>query len=300
MKKIILFLTILASITTACKEEAFEGKYGPAETGDEILFSAGHANFGMNGENSRTIYGDRKGNEYPIYWVNNDEIGIFCPQAGNHVNTPNKEFHYKVVTEEDKSTTGTLAKINDGDNGLQWGDGDEHHFYAIYPASASQGGVSATEVKCQIPVRQDPISIKFDGTDTYTAYPNMNYAYMYAHSKASRLTEGDQPITLAFKPLVTVLEITVNGPKAGTVAGDSYQVSQVSIRSNEDIAGDFLLTIDENFGSSDGKCTPVNNGTVSNLVTIPTYMDGKPVTLKTGQKLVVKAFMLPYANPGST
>ena len=297
MKKIILFLTILASITTACKEEAFEGKYGPAETGDEILFSAGHANFGMNGENSRTIYGDREGNEYPIYWVNNDEIGIFCPQAGNHVNTPNKEFHYKVVTEEDKSTTGTLAKINDGDNGLQWGDGDEHHFYAIYPASASQGGVSATEVKCQIPVRQDPISIKFDGTDTYTAYPNMNYAYMYAHSKASRLKEGDQPITLAFKPLVTVLEITVNGPKAGTVAGDSYQVSQVSIRSNEDIAGEFLLTIDEDFGSNDGKCTPVNNGTVSNLVTIPTYMDGKPVTLKTGQKLVVKAFMLPYANP---
>lgn len=177
MKKIILFLTVLASITTACKEEAFEGKYGPAETGDEILFSAGHANFGMNGENSRTIYGDRNGNEYPIYWVNNDEIGIFCPQAGNHVNTPNKEFHYKVVTEGDKSTTGTLAKINDGDNGLQWGDGDEHHFYAIYPASASQGGVSATEVKCQIPVRQDPISIKFDGTDTYTAYPNMNYAY---------------------------------------------------------------------------------------------------------------------------
>lgn len=297
MKKIILFLTVLASITTACKEEAFEGKYGPAETGDEILFSADHANFGMNGENSRTIYGDRKGNEYPIYWVNNDEIGIFCPQAGNHVNTPNKEFHYKVVTEGDKSTTGTLAKINDGDNGLQWGDGDEHHFYAIYPASASQGGVSATEVKCQIPVRQDPISIKFDGTDTYTAYPNMNYAYMYAHSKASRLTEGDQPITLAFKPLVTVLEITVNGPKAGTVAGDSYQVSQVSIRSNEDIAGEFLLTIDENFGSNDGKCTPVNNGTVSNLVTIPTYMDGKPVTLKTGQKLVVKAFMLPYTNP---
>lgn len=297
MKKIILFLTVLASITTACKEEAFEGKYGPAETGDEILFSAGHANFGMNGENSRTIYGDRNGNEYPIYWVNNDEIGIFCPQAGNHVNTPNKEFHYKVVTEGDKSTTGTLAKINDGDNGLQWGDGDEHHFYAIYPASASQGGVSATEVKCQIPVRQAPISIKFDGTDTYTAYPNMNYAYMYAHSKASRLTEGDQPITLAFKPLVTVLEITVNGPKAGTVAGDSYQVSQVSIRSNEDIAGEFLLTIDENFGSNDGKCTPVNNGTVSNLVTIPTYMDGKPVTLKTGQKLVVKAFMLPYANP---
>ena len=112
----------------------------------------------------------------------------------------------------------------------------------------------------------------------------MNYAYMYAHSKASRLTEGTKPITLDFKPLVTVLEITVNGPKAGTVANDEYQVSQVSVRSTQNITGEFLLTIDENMGSDDGKCTPVDNGTVSNLVTIPTYKDGKPVVLKTGQK----------------
>lgn len=294
MKKSILLLGALIIASTSCKNDDID--YGPAATGDEIQFSANHADYKFAGSESRTIYGERNGNSYPVYWVNNDEIGIFCPQAANSQHTPNNEFHYKVVVDSETSSSGTLAKINMGENGLQWGTEDDHHFYAIYPASASKGGVSATQVKCSIPVRQDPVSIKFDGT-TYTAYPNMNYAYMYAHSKASRLTEGNKPITLDFKPLVTVLEITVNGPKAGTVDGNSYQVSQVSIRSNENIAGEFLLTIDENFGAEDGKCTQVDNGTVSNLITIPTYQDGKPVTLKTGQKLVVKAFMLPYAAP---
>lgn len=296
MKKTILFLSAFISVLTACKDDVNRNDYGPAATGDEIQFSANHADYEFAGAQTRTVYGDRNGNSYPVYWVNNDEIGIFCPQAANHPNTPNNEFHYKVIVDGDKESTGTLAKINMGENGLQWGTKDVHHFYALYPATASTGGISATQVKCSIPLRQDPVNIEFDGT-TYTAYPNMNYAYMYAHSKASRLTEGTKPITLDFKPLVTVLEITVNGPEAGTVANNEYQVSQVSIRSNENIAGEFLLTIDENFGDEDGKCTQVDKGTVSNLITIPTYQDGKPVTLKTGQKLVVKAFMLPYAAP---
>lgn len=293
MKKIIFFISIFMTVFTACKDDVNQGNGSPATVGDEIQFSANHAEFDFNVKDARTIYGDRKGNSYPIYWVNNDEIGIYCPQAAN-----SHEFHYKVVVDDETSSKGTLAKINPGENGLQWGTKDIHHFYAIYPASASTGGMSATEVKCNIPVRQNPERIEFDGSKTYTAYPNMDYAYMYAHSSASRLTDGDKSITLEFKPLVTVLEITVNGPKAGTVADNAYQVSQVSIRSNENIAGDFLLTTDDNFTEGeDGKCTAVENGTVSNLITIPTYMNGAPVTLRTGQKLVVKAFMLPYAAP---
>jgi len=299
MKKTILFLSAFISVLTACKDDVNKNEYGPATTGDEIQFSANHADYEFSDGKTRTIYGERNGNSYPVYWVNNDEISIYCPQAASSPNTPNHEFDYKVVVDNDKSSTGTLAKVNMGENGLQWGTEDVHHFYALYPATASTGGISATQVKCSIPLRQDPVSIEFDGT-TYTAYPNMNYAYMYAHSKASRLTEGTKPITLDFKPLVTVLEITVNGPKAGTVANDEYQVSQVSVRSTQNITGEFLLTIDENMGSDDGKCTPVDNGTVSNLVTIPTYKDGKPVVLKTGQKLVVKAFLLPYVHPEST
>ena len=126
MRKSILLIGALIIASTSCKDDDIN--YGPAAAGDEVLFSAEHAQFEMNGKDSRTVYGEREGNEYPIYWVNNDEIGIFCPQAASHPNTPNNEFYYKVVVEGDKQSTGTLAKVNPGENGLQWGEGDEHDF----------------------------------------------------------------------------------------------------------------------------------------------------------------------------
>ena len=301
MRKSILLIGALIIALTSCKDDDIN--YGPAAAGDEVLFSAEHAQFEMNGKDSRTVYGEREGNEYPIYWVNNDEIGIFCPQAASHPNTPNNEFYYKVVVEGDKQSTGTLAKVNPGENGLQWGEGDEHDFYAIYPATASKGGQSATTVLCNIPVNQDPIKIEKDVNDdkTYIAYPNMNLAYMYAHAQVSRKDNGDKPIALDFKPLVTVLDITINGPKAGELEGDECQVSLVSIRSSEDIAGDFLLTVtDDPNNPDDGKCTPITDGRVDNVVSIPIQKDGAPLTLKSGEKLKIKAFLLPYASPDAT
>lgn len=305
MKKRILAVSIaaIATLLTACnKEELSEGRT-PAASGEEVMFAADHANFESNAPGTKTIYGDRNGNEYPIYWVNNDEIGIFCPQAGNHPNTPNREFHYKVVVKDTESSTGNLAKINPGENGLQWGTNDKHDFYAIYPASASKGGVSATKVSCYIPVEQAPVRIEKDKEDptTYIAYPNMEYAYMYAHSQVSREKDGGKPVSLKFKPLVTVIEATINGPKAGTIDGDACQVSLISIRSSENIAGDFLLTIAGNPGDpDDGKCTARENGRVSNLVSIPIEKDGMPLTLRSGEKLKIKAFLLPYAHPDAT
>ena len=248
MRKSILLIGALIIALTSCKDDDIN--YGPAAAGDEVLFSAEHAQFEMNGKDSRTVYGEREGNEYPIYWVNNDEIGIFCRQAASHPNTPNNEFYYKVVVEGDKQSTGTLAKVNPGENGLQWGEGDEHDFYAIYPATASKGGQSATTVLCNIPVNQDPIKIEKDVNDdkTYIAYPNMNFAYMYAHTQVSRKDNGDKPIT----------------------------------------------------HPDDGKCTSVANGRVDNVVSIPIQKDGAPLTLKSGEKLKIKAFLLPYASPDAT
>lgn len=303
MRKTIFFLSMFSLAFIACQDNEFIDNAGPAAAGDEVSFSANHAGFEMNGTQTKTVYGDRNGNEYPIYWVNNDEIGIFCPQASNHPNTPNNEFYYKVVVEGDKQSAGTLAKVNPGENGLQWGEGDEHDFYALYPATASKGGQSATTVLCNIPVNQDPIEIKKDENDntTYIAYPNMNLAYMYAHTQVSRITDGGKPVTLKFKPLVTVLDITINGPKSGEMENDECQVSLVSIRSSEDIAGDFLLTVtDDPADPDDGKCTPVANGKVDNVVSIPIQKDGAPLTLKSGEKLKIKAFLLPYANPDAT
>ena len=300
MKKNIFIAGAFAIVLAGCQDDNIGRNGEPASAGDEVLFSVEHADFDFNeSSGSRTIYGERNGNSYPIYWVNGDKIGIFCPQGSSSDNT--SQFDYQVMVENEESTVGTLAKVNPGENGLQWGDGDEHDFYAIYPASASEGGISATEVKCNIPLSQDPLRIEYDAeTGTYMAYPNMNYAYMYAHQQVSRLNQGNQPISLNFKPLVTVLEITVNGPSSTPEGGD-WQISQINVRSNENITGDFKLTVtDDPEDLDDGKCTSVANGTVSNLLSINTYYNGEPVTLKAGEKLVVKAFMLPYANPDAS
>lgn len=296
MKKILFVVLALAAAAACQREELAEQVYNPAPVGDEVQFAAVHGIFTSNGPETKTIYGDRDGSSYPIYWINGDQIGIYCPQSSYPA--PYPQYDYKVVVDNATSTTGTLAKINPDANGLQWGDTDIHDFYGIYPANASEGGMSATEVKCSIPLRQDPVDIVYDaGTKTYTAMPNMNYAYMYAHTQVSRKTQGDKPIPLSFKPIVTVLEITINGPTSTPTTGD-YKISQVSVRSDANITGDFILTIsDDPEDPDDGLCTPVPNGTVSNLLTIPTYKDGVPVTLKPGEKLVVKAFMLPYVAP---
>ena len=88
----------------------------PATTGDEIQFSANHADYEFSdGKNRELFMGERNGNSYPVYWVNNDEISIYCPQAASSPNTPNREFDYKVVVDNDKSSTGTLAKVNMGE-----------------------------------------------------------------------------------------------------------------------------------------------------------------------------------------
>ena len=300
MKKSLLQWTMGLLILAGCQDDKLDGGY-PAAVGSEISFAANHAAFDFN-EKTKTVYGERDGMKYPIYWENGDEIGIYCPQGALMNPDAAPQFDYKVLVENETSTIGTLAKINPGENGLQWGDNDTHDFYAIYPASAStkESSLSGTELKCSIPLLQRPNTIIYDpGTQTYTAYPNMEYAYMYAHTQVNRSTQGNNPIELKFKPLVTVLEITVNGPTATPTVGD-YQISQVSIRCDNNITGNFKLIVSEPGKpidpSKDGICEIIDDGTVSNLLTIPTYIDGKPITLKPGEKLVVKAFMLPHAD----
>lgn len=299
MKQKLLFLFVIIVGVVACSDEEVVDGWKPVQTGDEISFGAkqGYLEYNMDGGvQTRTHYGEKvtiEGKEYfPINWDNNDEIGIYCPQASAPL--PFKEVDYKVIIDENSETNeGILAKVKIGESGLQWGDADMHHFYAMYPASATKGGISATEMLANIPMLQTPVKVDYSPEfGLYMLNPNMDYAFMYAHQDISKAEQGNTPITLDFKPLITTIRITVNGPKSG----EPLQVSQVEIRSSEGICGDFLLTISED-KEKDGMCTPYPQGVQNNLITIPTYYEGRPITLKPGEKLIVKAFLLPYADP---
>lgn len=316
MKKIFYFFPVIAAglCIVSCNDDGMQDGT-PAPAGSEINFGALHGDFdikdvdgsGKASKSTRTVYGDRDGDVYPIYWDVDDQVAIYCPQASA---PERKEVHYKVVVPNNEQTSGTLAKV-DGGVGLRWGESNTHHFYGFYPADAVEGVVDAHTIRCNIPVAQYPEKITrevdADGHYIYTAYPNMDYAYMYAHNTADRETQGENPVQLDFKPLITTLEITVNGPSAeGESAAGSYQVNQITVRSSENISGEFNLTItDELNAAGDGACTPVSGGTVNNIVSVSTYWDDPddgstdrvPVTLRSGDRMVVKAFLLPYANP---
>lgn len=318
MKKILFISMALAAglAFTGCSDENFVDGWKPVQTGDEINFGAKSTgvDYNMNGEKldapskqsrvhyweeMETVDGKRV---FPINWDNNDTIAIYCPQASAPL--PTREVNYKVIIDEGTQTNaGALAKVEMGSSGLQWGDADTHHFFALFPKSAINGAVSKTQIKCNLPMLQRPShmvsGVDYNGNTQYMFYPKTDYMYLYAHQIIEKEQQGNTPITLKFDPLCTTLRIKVNGPNEGQ---DPIAVSQVEIRSSEAICGDFYLNINEDITAKDdagniidGSCETFNDAVQSNLITIPTLDDqGNPVSLGPGDYLIVKAFLLPY------
>lgn len=117
--KLKIYSMIAASLLVlgSCAEQDEIGT--PIQTGDEISFG-----ISTPGEvKTRTIYGapeyDDEGNGYfPVYWEQDDEIAIYCPQA---VQPATQLVHYKITPDKnDASTSSAVTRV--GDVGLQWGD----------------------------------------------------------------------------------------------------------------------------------------------------------------------------------
>ena len=298
------FLLILGS----CTEQ--EKVMVPVQTGDEI-------NFGFSTPEkveTRTIYGkpfDDEGNPlnyFPIYWEDNDEISIFCPQASQPVT---KLVNYSITPDAtNPSTSSAVTKIGDG-AGLQWGNEKVHRFFGIYPASAVKNADPAKqEITMEIPRNQKVVDWTTDAEGNIEGVPDTDLAYMYAFHEVNKdtLPQG-KSIPLIFHPLLTILEIEVNGPTASS-ASESVTISNINIECTGEagdiaLAGKFTCSLDEQHGTI-GQCDPVNDGTISNVISIPCFDDnGTPddytddtfMTIGRGKKLKVKAFILPDETP---
>ena len=143
---------------------------------------------------------------------------------------------------------------------------------------------------------------------THFGLPNMNLAYMYAHTKVLKSkTPVGTPISLEFKNLMTVLDITVQGPKEG---GSPVTVSNININAvggkNIILTGDFTCNIREAGDNTDkvsAECTAAGDlNEVRNRISIPCY-DSKTkdfITLNAGENLNVKAYIIPDNDEGHT
>lgn len=321
MKK---YIFTLGMALTACLFSCTDDDFGngtvknPVQTGDEILFGStlsGDAEVIEKSVGTRTVYGDRTSTGVPVYWEadGSDEIAIFCLQASQPAD---HLVNYKVTPVLDGNgdptqTAASVAKVNTAEAGLQWGDRDaEHRFYAFYPASAVKGSAeenSTGQITANIPVTQqvqewrtvdynEPGAI--NNKKTYFGLPNMDYAYMYAYNAVTpSQVAQNQLIDLQFHNLVTVLDITIQGPSSGTATITNVNVDAVVEEGAKPIlTGDFTCNIRNTETGVIGTCNPVGSFSEERgIISIPCYdkKNGQFIQLKPNELLNVKAYIIP-------
>lgn len=317
MKKSIFMLGMaMAACLISCTDDGLGNGTvkNPVQTGDEILFGStlsGDANVIEKTAGTKTVYGDRTSTGVPVYWEKDgsDEIAIFCLQSSQPAN---HLVHYKVAPELDSEgepteTAATVTKVNTAEAGLQWGDpSTEHRFYAFYPASAVKGSTEENQtgmITASIPVTQQVQEWRtveageegaLLGKKTYFGLPNMDYAYMYAYTAVdpSEVSE-DNPVDLAFKNLVTVLDITIQGPSSGTATITNINVDAIE-GEQPILTGDFTCNIRS--AGTEATCTPVGSFSEERgRISIPCYdkKEGKFIQLGPDELLNVKAYIIP-------
>ena len=312
MKKVYYYLGIaLAACLSSCSDDSLDnGKavVNPVQTGDEIIFGSSLSdNTDME---SRTVYGDRTTTGVPVYWSSDEEkpdtIAIYCMQSSQ----PADHLVKYIVTpsESNQAVAASVDKLDPNAAGLQWGDrSTPHRFYAFYPAGAVKGtdDEDATgQITANIPVTQQVqewrtveagASGSLEGKKTYFGLPNMDYAYMYAYKEVTPEDMEGSTVDLTFKNLVTVLDITVQGPQSGTATITNINVDAVE-GSQPILTGDFKCDI--RAAKTDGTvvCTPVGSfNEERGRISIPCYdkKSGQFIQLGPDELLNVKAYIIP-------
>ena len=296
MKRSLLLGILPLAFLAGCQDNLEEMPVVPAQTGDEITFGSSLTDVDAQ---TRTIYGDEPVNgAYPVTWEDGDQIAIYCPEASN-----GNMVYYKVTPDEtDASHSSAVTKVNPEQAGLQWGTEEEHHFSAFYPADRIVGLLNG-KITAEIPVEQTPLSWKSTPNDaggtTYTGVANTDYAFMWAYNTHLKSQGGD--VALNFKPWVTILDVEINGPETADAAIKMSSVQLVST-TGETLNGQF--TMDFTAVETNREAYPTyeqagNPASTRSIITIQLYdqslNDGKGdfITLKHGDKIVVRFYLLP-------
>lgn len=309
MKKVELLSMLTASVMFlgSCSDNQTDTPVveNPVKGGEEIIFGSSLTKSQIE---TRTIYGDEQGPKegypngyFPVYWENGDNITILCPQASNGT-----RVDYTITPlDGDKTTSADVTKLDPNKAGLQWGAKDEHEFFAFYPAEKIRGEAVPDDgiVTVNIPVEQDPVrwEPQADGK-TWVGIADTDYAYMWAYNKVlkSKTPQGTA-ISLPFKPMTTVLEITVNGPKSGSQAVSQVTVTSVAPASadnpNTILSGEIKCNIRAAAEGGKAICEAAGNmNEVRNRIAVNLYNakgDGKYPTLSAGEKLKVYVSIMP-------
>lgn len=270
-------------------------------SGDEITFGAAAGQF--TEPTKRTVYdfvGDEDYSNYKklaIKWVpGQDKVRVYCPNESEQ-----QWADYTVMAGETASDF-YLQRTNENAQGVRWGDNlnEEHKFYSFYPLKTSNGAEISglqrdTKVRATIPTAQlsGKVTSNTDqgsGRTWYVVEPNMSYAMMVGTGTWTPRTSKN--VTLNYKPIVTVLDIYVNGPDVNDAAEVNYTVTGVGVRSaSQPIVGTF------DYDAATDQCTyvtPESGRQDDNWAYVEVAgVDGNGQKLNPGEGMNVKFFLLP-------
>lgn len=124
----------------------------------------------------------------------------------------------------------------------------------------------------------------------------MDYAYMYAYNAVTpSQVDKSQSIDLQFHNLVTVLDITVQGPSSGTATITNINVDAIE-GEKPILTGDFTCNIRNTETGVIGTCDPVGDfNEERGRISIPCYdkKTGQFIQLGKDELLNVKAYIIP-------
>lgn len=266
----LLGLSLLALV--ACSQENVPERPTPTP-GAEVKFGVSLNKTDV----TRTIYGDEKGNAFPIYWVQDDKVLVTSPQCLSGRNTA--QYNVSVETATQNYAT-SLDKT--GAVGVQWGQADKADFYSVYPAD--KASVLGTKFSLTMPnVQRDVLEL---GSDK--AYADMNACFMGAVRKG---VANGSDVNLTYTPLSTAIRFTLHGPSAGEGQTDSeVTISKVVLKADQPIAGDFTVDM------STPEPTVTLGTNTYNEITLYTYYasTGGYLTLELNDAVELNAFVIPH------
>lgn len=280
------FTRILTAFTAATLLVGCSDKEDPTNPvnptpGAEVQFGAN-----LDGESlSRTIYGEESNNQFPILWLNGDEVKVMSPECS----VTQGLYSVNLGTSETGEQGGSLVK--QGDAGVQWGNTPTANFFSVYPAEHVTSMTPASRtVKCHfIHNQNDPYT---KNGSTLTAKADMKAGFLYA---ATYGAENGKSVNLLYKPLSTALRFTLTGPNGQT--NDRVNISRITLKAPNDqvIAGDFTLTFPESEGEP--TITPAASAdgeTGHNVINIISRVEGGTgfLTLERGESIELNAFLL--------
>ena len=240
MKRALYLLPFVLPFLAGC-----DLKETPPVAGTQIQFTAN--TYYENGPGTRTSYSGTFWGTSPeverIDWDNGDLIRIW---AVDQDALDKSESDYSVISHQENNQN-SVAEISPRGSGLKWlSDNSQHIFYALYPSPDASGFNTGDAAK--VTLNGPTVTATIPSVQTVTAEsgsrtykPNMNYAFMWA---ATRATPGTT-VSLGFRPLTTTFEITVGVDDAE----ESFQLASFCLEASDPtdgpfLAGDFTATID--------------------------------------------------------